>query len=85
MRQSDNTLELKARFTAMWSEFADEHVDDLTAGDWLHLLAVLTAIVMANSDLDDDGAKSSAEALAGLALEVRQHIHNGMHSVPHLQ
>lgn len=85
MQQSENALELKAEFTAIWSEFADEHGDDLTAGDWMHLFSVLMAIVMANTDLDDAGAQSTAEAVANLALEVREHINNGMFSSPHIQ
>lgn len=85
MQRPDSVIEVKAEFTAIWSKFADKHADDLNAGDWLHLFGVLVGIVLSTAELDDDTAKAGAEAVAGLAMEMKGHLDSGMFSQQHLQ
>lgn len=85
MQQPDSNVEVKAEFTAMWSRFADEHCEEMNAGDWLHLFGVLVGIMLSTAELDDATARSGAEAVAGLAMEMKGHLDSGMYSQQHLQ
>lgn len=83
MEAKPETIEAMSNFTEVWMKFAEQHQNEMHAGNWVHMFAVLTGTALVMADTPEHELPRILQVAADSAVAVFENAQMFINQTPY--